>query len=98
MDKISLRFLIWFFRSAKIRWKSINSIPRNPVRKTGSPDRGFSGVLKKAGGLMNILTIIILGIYIILGGGSTIALTGYMFIVIAQKIIRKIKYGTSLYA
>ena len=37
---------------------------------------------------MNILTIIILGIYIILGGGSTIALTGYMFIVIAQKIIR----------
>ncbi len=47
---------------------------------------------------MNILTIIILGIYIILGGGSTIALTGYMFVVIAQKIIRKIKYGTSLYA
>ena len=38
---------------------------------------------------MNILTIIILGIYIILGGGSTIALTGYMFVVIAQKIIRK---------
>ena len=47
---------------------------------------------------MNILTIIILGIYIILGGGFTIALTGYMFIVIAQRIIRKIKYGTSLYA
>lgn len=47
---------------------------------------------------MNILTIIILGIYIILGGGFMIALTGYMFVVIAQKIFRKIKYGTSLYA
>lgn len=47
---------------------------------------------------MNILAIIIMGIYIVLGGGSTVALTGYMFVVIAQKIIRKIKYGTSLYA
>ena len=44
MDKILLRFLIWFFASDKIRWKSINSTPENPTHKTGSPDRGFSGV------------------------------------------------------
>lgn len=58
----------------------------------------FRECLENAGGPMNILTIIILGIYIILGGGFMIALTGYMFVVIAQKIFRKIKYGTSLYA
>lgn len=53
---------------------------------------------KDTGGLMNIVTIIILGIYILLGGGSTIALTGYMFVVIAKKVYRKIKYGESLYS
>lgn len=47
---------------------------------------------------MNIAIIIILGIYIILGGGSTVVLTGYMIAVIARKIFRKIKDGVSLYA
>lgn len=47
---------------------------------------------------MNIATLIILGIYILLGGGSTIILVGYMFVVIAQKIMKKIKYGASLFS
>ena len=47
--------------------------------------------------LSNIIFYIIMIIYIILGGGTTIVLTGYMFIVLAQKIIRKVKHGTSLY-
>lgn len=47
---------------------------------------------------MNIATLIILGIYILLGGGSTIILVGYLFVVLAQKIIRKIKYGASLFS
>ena len=47
--------------------------------------------------LSNIIFYIIMIIYIILGGGTTIVLTGYKFIVLAQKIIRKVKHGTSLY-
>ena len=47
---------------------------------------------------MNIATLIILGIYILLGGGSIIILVGYMFVVIAQKIMKKIKYGASLFS
>lgn len=47
---------------------------------------------------MNIATLVILGIYILLGGGSTIILVGYMFVVIAQKIMKKIKYGVSLFS
>ena len=47
---------------------------------------------------MNIATLIILGIYILLGGGSTNILVGYMFVVIAQKIMKKIKYGASLFS
>lgn len=46
---------------------------------------------------MNILTIFIMIIFAILGGGSTLAITGYLFVVLAQKIFRKIRYGTSLY-
>ena len=48
--------------------------------------------------LSNIIFYIIMIIYIILGGGTTIALTGYMFIVLAQKIIGKVKHGKSLYS
>ncbi len=48
--------------------------------------------------LSNILFYLIMIIYIILGGGATIVLTGYMFLVLGQKIVRKIKHGTSLYA
>ncbi len=47
---------------------------------------------------MNIATLLILGIYILLGGGSTIILVGYLFVVIAQKIMNKIKYGASLFS
>ena len=48
--------------------------------------------------LMNFAILFILIIYIILGGGSTIALVGYMIFTLAQKIYRKIRYGVSLYA
>ena len=48
--------------------------------------------------LSNIIFYIIMIIYIILGGGTTIILTGYMFVVLFQKIARKIKHGTSLYS
>lgn len=47
---------------------------------------------------MNFAILFILIIYIILGGGSTIALVGYMIFTLAQKIYRKIRYGVSLYA
>lgn len=46
---------------------------------------------------MAILMYLILAIYILLGGGSTLFITAYMFIVIAQKIGKKIKTGASLY-
>lgn len=47
---------------------------------------------------MNILTILIMILYAIVGGGSTLLITGYLFIVLAQKITRKIRFGTSLYS
>lgn len=46
---------------------------------------------------MNILIYPIMLLYAILGGGTTIYITGYLFVVLAQKIYRKIKYGASLY-
>ncbi len=46
----------------------------------------------------NILMYLIMVLYAIVGGGSTIVITGYLFVVLAQKISRKIKYGTSLYS
>ena len=48
--------------------------------------------------LSNILFYLIMIIYIILGGGTTIVLTGYMFIVLIQKIVNKVKHGSSLYS
>lgn len=47
---------------------------------------------------MNILTILIMILYEIVGGGSTLLITGYLFVVLAQKISRKIRFGTSLYS
>ena len=47
---------------------------------------------------MNILTILIIILYEIVGGGSTLLITGYLFVVLAQKISRKIRFGTSLYS
>lgn len=48
--------------------------------------------------LSNILFYLIMIIYIILGGGTTIVLTGYMFIVLVQKIVYKVKHEASLYS
>ncbi|MEE1087070.1 MAG: hypothetical protein U0L05_07930 [Schaedlerella sp.] len=47
---------------------------------------------------MDILMYPILALYAILGGGSSILFTGYMIIIIAQKIKNKILHGASLYA
>lgn len=47
---------------------------------------------------MNILMYLITIIYAIVGGGSTIILTGYLFVVLAQKIYKKVRYGASLYS
>jgi len=47
---------------------------------------------------MNILMYLIMILYTIIGGGSTILITVYLFVVLAQKISRKIKYGASLYS
>ncbi len=46
---------------------------------------------------MNILIYPIIFLYAIAGAGSTLFITGYLFVVLAQKIARKIKYGASLY-
>lgn len=47
---------------------------------------------------MNVLFYIIMAIYAVLGGGTTIAITGYRFVVLGQKIYRKIRYNTPLYS
>lgn len=47
---------------------------------------------------MNILMYLIAIMYAILGGGSTLVITGYLFVVLAQKITKKIKFGASLYS
>lgn len=46
---------------------------------------------------MNIFSILIVAVMCLLGFGSSIAIIGYMFAVIAKKIYRKVKYGISLY-
>lgn len=40
----------------------------------------------------------VVALYVILGAGSSIVMVGYMLIVLAEKILKKIKYGASLYA
>ena len=47
--------------------------------------------------MMEILMYPLVGIFAILGGGSSIAIIIYLFMVLAQKIKNKIKYGASLY-
>ena len=47
--------------------------------------------------IMEFLMYPIVGIFAILGGGSSIAIIVYLVIVLAQKIKNKIKYGASLY-
>ena len=46
---------------------------------------------------MEILMYPIVAIMALLGGGSSIVIVAYLFIVLAQKIKNKIKYGASLY-
>lgn len=47
---------------------------------------------------MNIIMYPIVALYFLLGAGSSIIIIGYLFVVLAQKIMKKIKHGTSLYA
>ena len=46
----------------------------------------------------NIFTYLIMILYAIIGGGSTLLITGYLFVVLAQKIAGKIRHGKSLYS
>ena len=46
---------------------------------------------------MNILSILLVALLFILGVGTSVVIIGYMFVILAQKIIGKIKYGKSLY-
>ncbi len=46
---------------------------------------------------MNILLYVIVGLMALMGGGSTIVIVGYLFVVLFQKFYRKIRYGASLY-
>lgn len=45
---------------------------------------------------MNILNILIVAVMCILGIGSSLAIVGYMVVILAQKIYRKIRFGTPL--
>lgn len=47
---------------------------------------------------MNIIMYPIVALYFLLGAGSTLIMIGYLFVVIAQKIFQKVKYGASFYA
>ena len=47
--------------------------------------------------VMEILMYPIVAIMALLGGGSSFIVVAYLFIVLAQKIKNKIKYGASLY-
>ena len=46
---------------------------------------------------MEILMYPLVAVFAILGGGSSIAIVVYLFMVLGQKIKNKIKYGASLY-
>ena len=46
---------------------------------------------------MEFLMYPVVAIFALLGGGSSVAIITYLFIVLAQKIKNKIKYGASLY-
>ena len=47
--------------------------------------------------MLEILMYPLVVVFAILGGGSSIAIIVYLFMVLAQKIKNKIKYGASLY-
>ena len=46
---------------------------------------------------MEFLLYPIVAIMALLGGGSSIIIVAYLFVVLAQKIMNKIKTGASLY-
>ncbi len=46
---------------------------------------------------MEILMYPLVAVFALLGGGSSIAIVIYLFMVLTQKIKNKIKYGASLY-
>lgn len=46
---------------------------------------------------MEFLMYPIVAIMALLGGGSSLVVVAYLFIVLAQKIKNKLKYGASLY-
>ena len=46
---------------------------------------------------MNIFSLILTIVFCLLGLGSSVAIIGYMIIIIVQKIINKIAHGASLY-
>lgn len=45
----------------------------------------------------NIANIILIALMGLIGGGSSLCIIGYMLVVLAQKIVRKIRFGTPLY-
>lgn len=47
--------------------------------------------------MMEILMYPIVAVMALLGGGSSIIIVAYLFIVLAQKLKNKIKYGASMY-
>ncbi len=45
----------------------------------------------------NIFSFLIVAVMCIMGIGSCVCIVGYMMIILAQKIYRKVRYGISLY-
>ena len=48
--------------------------------------------------MLEMLMYPIGALYVLLGAGSSVIIVGYLFMVLAKKIINKIKTGASLYA
>ena len=48
--------------------------------------------------MLELLMYPIVALYVLLGAGSSIVIVAYLFIVLFQKIVNKIKTGASLYA
>lgn len=44
-----------------------------------------------------ILNYLLVALMALVGGGSTICIVGYMIVILAGKIYRKIRFGASLY-
>lgn len=46
---------------------------------------------------MNILSLLLTIVFCLLGLGSSVAIVGYMIVIIIQKIVNKVAHGASLY-